>query len=140
MIALGMQLGQSPACSGTVFLQGEMGAGKTTLVRGLLRGKGYMGIVKSPTYALMMSYHLTTGLCYHLDLYRLSTRGEAEFPGFRDLFTGPALILIEWPDCVSDWLLPDLCLQVCYDGADRRRMTLQACTQTGNNLLCGLSV
>lgn len=138
MLLLGMKLGQYSGCSGTIFLQGEMGVGKTTFVRGFLRGKGYAGIVKSPTYSLIMSYHLVTGICYHLDLYRLSD--ESEFPGLRDLLTRPSLILIEWPDCVSGCLLPDMCLQVYYNGGDRRKITLQACTQTGNNWLLGLSV
>ena len=138
MLALGMKLGQSSAgCAGTIFLQGDLGVGKTTLVRGLLRGKGYVGIVKSPTYSLMVSYRLPIGVCYHLDLYRLNTSNESELLGLRDLLAESALILIEWPERVSGWFLPDVGVQMRY-GVNERQVFLQACTKVGNNLLCGL--
>lgn len=139
MVAFGVRLGQHSGCAGTVFLQGDLGAGKTTLVRGLLRGKGYVGTVKSPTYSLVVSYHLATGICYHLDLYRLQTGDELELPGLRDFSSQAALILIEWPERVSGWFLPDTCVQIKY-GLNERHVTLQACTEIGNNLLSGLSV
>lgn len=140
MVGLGMQLGQHSGCVGTIFLQGELGVGKTTFVRGLLQGKGYAGAVKSPTYSLILSYQLPAGVCYHLDLYRLSTTDESEFPGLRDLLTEPALILIEWPERISGGLFqPDVCVQMSY-GMHKREIVLQACTQIGNNFLFGLSV
>jgi len=139
MLALGARLGRHSGRVGTIFLRGDLGAGKTTFVRGLLRGKGYGGTVKSPTYSLAVSYHLDTSVCYHLDLYRLQTGGDSDFPGLRDLLSEPALTLIEWPECVSGWLLPDVGIQICY-GVHVRHVTLQAHTEIGNNLLCGLSV
>ncbi|MEM6406540.1 MAG: tRNA (adenosine(37)-N6)-threonylcarbamoyltransferase complex ATPase subunit type 1 TsaE [Pseudomonadota bacterium] len=141
MIALGTSLGQYSGCVGTIFLQGEPGTGKTTFVRAWLYGKGYMGFVKSPSYSLMVSYPLAAGLCYHLDLYRLGAGDEAESLGLRDLPNKSTLIFIEWPEQASGWLpQPDLCIQMCYVAAGERKITLQACTQVGNNLLYGLFI
>ncbi|MEL6722467.1 MAG: tRNA (adenosine(37)-N6)-threonylcarbamoyltransferase complex ATPase subunit type 1 TsaE [Pseudomonadota bacterium] len=141
MVALGMRLGRYSDCIGTVFLQGELGVGKTTFVRSWLHGQGYVGAVKSPTYSLMVFYPLAAGVCYHLDLYRLGSGDESESLGLRDLSGKSVLMLIEWPEQAAGWLpQPDLCVQMDYIAAGEREITLQSYTQAGNNLLHGLFI
>src|SRR6056297_3323471 len=81
-----------------LHLAGPLGAGKTTLVRGLLRGLGHRGAVRSPTYTLIEPYDELTPRVYHLDLYRLGDPEELDYLGLRDLLTGDTLLLIEWPE------------------------------------------
>jgi tRNA threonylcarbamoyladenosine biosynthesis protein TsaE len=114
-----------------VFLQGELGAGKTTLVRGLLRALGYAGPVKSPTYTLVESYRLRGLAVHHLDLYRLGDAEELEWLGIRDLLAGDALCLIEWPERGAGVLpQPDLLLRLDYQGQGRR-VHLETLTERG---------
>jgi tRNA threonylcarbamoyladenosine biosynthesis protein TsaE len=97
MEALGGQLAQG-LVPGIVYLEGELGTGKTTLVRGLLRALGYQGAVRSPTYTLVEPYEGEPCPLYHLDLYRLADPEELEWLGLRDLLSQPATLFIEWPE------------------------------------------
>jgi tRNA threonylcarbamoyladenosine biosynthesis protein TsaE len=103
-----------------VHLIGDLGAGKTTLARGILRGLGHVGAVKSPTYTLIEPYEPGGRSLYHLDLYRLGDPEELEYLGLRDLLAGEALILVEWPERAGTALPPaDLELRITHAGEAR---------------------
>lgn len=94
---------------------GELGAGKTTLVRGLLRALGVRGAVKSPSYTLVEPYEVAGRFFYHLDLYRIGDPDELEFLGLRDMLSGADVLLVEWPERAAGALpRPDLALYLEY--------------------------
>lgn len=138
MEALGRQLSHPASWRGVVWLQGDLGAGKTTLVRSLLHGLGYEGRVKSPTYTLLEPYELADRMVYHLDLYRLAAPEELEWLGIRDLLTADDLLLVEWPERGRGVLPePDLDIVIDYEG-EGRRITAQAKTALGEQMLASL--
>ena len=104
----------------SLYLQGELGAGKTTFVRGALRGLGYRGVVKSPTYTLVEHYLVAAGDVYHFDLYRLSSAAELDDIGCRDYFDGLATCLVEWPERGRGRLpRPDLTIDISIQREQR---------------------
>ena len=98
MLALGAELAAAITSGALVTVKGNLGAGKTVLCRGLLRGRGYEGRVKSPTFTLVEPYELENGHIYHFDLYRLSDPDELEYIGIEDYLQKDHLCLVEWPE------------------------------------------
>jgi tRNA threonylcarbamoyladenosine biosynthesis protein TsaE len=106
---------------GRIYLHGDLGAGKTTLTRGLMRGYGYAGAVKSPTYTLVEPYEFSRYNIYHFDLYRLSDPDEVEFLGVSDYFESHNLCLIEWPENGGSQLPgADLVINLSIENQGRR--------------------
>jgi tRNA threonylcarbamoyladenosine biosynthesis protein TsaE len=118
-----------------LYLQGELGAGKTTCVRSLLRALGVTGLVRSPTYTLVETYDLAALTCVHVDLYRLQSLTEVDELGLRDL-TGPgSLLMVEWPERGGAALPPaDLNVALRYAG-ESRQAGLSASTSLGTEWL-----
>jgi tRNA threonylcarbamoyladenosine biosynthesis protein TsaE len=138
--ALGMALARAyPRGPGgaVVFLHGELGAGKTTCVRSLLRALGVRGTIRSPTYTLVEVYQPAGLTCVHVDLYRLSGPLDVEDLGLRD-YLGECLLLVEWPQKGGGALPPaDLELTLTYDG-DSRRAHLVSATPRGRDWMTKL--
>lgn len=135
MVALGRRLGACLAKGTVVFLQGKLGAGKTTFARGVLLAFGYSGPVKSPTYTLVEPYESNGQRIYHFDLYRLNDPEELEYMGIREYFGADSICLVEWPER-GEAILPDadLIVDIQSNGAGRR-VSLQAMSRIGENSL-----
>lgn len=135
MLALGAKLATVCPSHCVIFLYGQLGAGKTTFTRGFLRGLGYQGLVKSPTYTLVESYPLNNGTIHHFDFYRLRDPHELEYMGIQDYFTENTICLIEWPDYGAG-LLPSADLS-CYieHRASGREIKLVPGSAQGNHIL-----
>jgi len=136
--ALGEMISADAPAALIIYLEGDLGAGKTTLVRGFLRGLGYQGNVKSPTFTLLEPYELGDRAVYHLDLYRLADPGELEYLGLRDLLAQDATLLIEWPE-QGRGMLPDadIIVDIGYRDAGRS-LGFRPCSNKGERLLTSL--
>ena len=138
--AFAARLAAQPALRNSfIELHGDLGAGKTTLVRHLLRALGVQGRIKSPTYAVVEPHETPDGLqAWHFDFYRFSDPREWEDAGFRDVFASPGLKLAEWPEKAGA-LLPraDLVIHIDAQADGTRRVSLHAPTATGRGLLHG---
>ena len=118
-MAFGGQLFRAMSDGALIFLHGNLGAGKTTLVRGWLREAGYQGVVKSPTYTLLEEYRINGRTTYHFDLYRLADPEELEWIGIRDFLQQEQTVFIEWAQRGAGLLpLPDICfaLEIVQEG------------------------
>jgi tRNA threonylcarbamoyladenosine biosynthesis protein TsaE len=120
-LALGAALAPGLTGGMVVYLSGELGAGKTTLARGILRGLGHTGRVKSPSFALVEPYKLSRLYLYHFDFYRFTDPRELAEAGFREYFGPDALCLVEWPENAAGMIPPaDLKLKVTALGSGRQ--------------------
>ncbi|HVY07544.1 MAG TPA: tRNA (adenosine(37)-N6)-threonylcarbamoyltransferase complex ATPase subunit type 1 TsaE [Burkholderiales bacterium] len=121
-----------------IALSGDLGAGKTTLTRGVLRGLGYEGKVKSPTYTLVELYNLSKLDLYHFDFYRFNDPREWQESGFRDIFGARNACVVEWPERVPE-LLPRADLRIALETqGDGRNMRIVAETEFGSRCLLRL--
>lgn len=137
--AFGAELGRVCRDGAVIYLSGELGAGKTTLSRGVMRGLGFAGAVKSPTYTLVEPYEIDGVAVFHFDLYRLVDPTELEYMGIRDYFDARNLCLIEWPEKGGN-LLPgaDVVVKIQPVGTGRA-VEVAASTSHGELLLQRLS-
>jgi tRNA threonylcarbamoyladenosine biosynthesis protein TsaE len=118
-----------------ITLQGQLGAGKTTLSRGILQGLGHCGSVKSPTYTLVEPYRLPAGQVFHFDLYRIIDAEELEYMGFSEYLAEALLCLIEWPERGQGFLpQADVAIEISQSG-DGRCVTLAAYSEVGEQLI-----
>jgi tRNA threonylcarbamoyladenosine biosynthesis protein TsaE len=124
-------LSVAPNMGTVLHLQGELGAGKTTCVRSLLRALGVTGLVRSPTYTLVETYATAALTCVHVDLYRLGFESEAQDLGLRDLAAPGTLLMVEWPE-KGGAAVPraDVALSLSYEG-QARRARLHSFTELG---------
>lgn len=119
----------------TIHLEGDLGAGKTTLTRGLLQYMGHTGHVKSPTYTLIERYDLNNRSLFHFDLYRLTDPEELDYLGLDDYLSNDSICIIEWPKRGSGYLpKPDLNITLDYQNNGRQAL-ITAYTPSGEHLL-----
>lgn len=138
-LALGARLATALRPGLAIWLSGDLGAGKTTLVRGLLRNLHYPGRVKSPTFALVEIYELSSFNLYHFDLYRFVDPGEWVDAGFRDYFNAASVCLVEWPE-KSHGVLPPPDVLIRLDIVDDGRVAkMTGMTEAGRQCVERLS-
>lgn len=123
-----------------IYLNGELGSGKTTFVRSLLKSLGYTGSTKSPTYSLVETYNLQGFTIHHFDLYRLSDPEELEFVGIRDYVNGQAICIFEWPERARNHV-PESDLTILFeDTLGARSATVEAHSPGGSKVLQALEI
>lgn len=138
MVDFGRRLGEQCSDGTVIFLEGELGVGKTTLCKGVLKAFGHGGAVKSPTYTLVEPYELGDKMLFHFDLYRLSEPEELEYMGIRDYFSGSGVCLIEWPSQGRGALPnPDLLINIVLT-EEGRSLSLEALSAKGEAILNGV--
>lgn len=121
MLAAALQDNNTSVLSGRIHLIGDLGAGKTCFTRAFLRSCGVKGRVKSPSYALLETYNVSSNHFYHLDFYRFSEQSDWVDAGFRDILMQDSVVLIEWPEKAGDLLpQPDVDLNLEYLDAGRQ--------------------
>lgn len=139
-IAFGAKLATIVSPGNILYLQGDLGSGKTTFVRGILKGFGFKGTIKSPTYTLVEGYEFNWGSAYHFDLYRLTTPEELESMGIREYFDQNAVIIVEWPERGKGFLpLPDIEFLFKYS-KDKREVELKPYSKAGEEILQKLAL
>ncbi len=132
---LGSEMGSCVDGGTTIYLVGTLGAGKTTFCRGLLRGLGYSGSVKSPTYTLVEPYKFFDFDVYHFDLFRLSDPEELEYIGIRDYFNNGSLCVVEWPNRGEGFIAkPDLRIEFLVSGKGRTA-TMRSESELGHSCI-----
>ena len=141
-LALGAALARVLRPGLTIYLRGDLGAGKTTLTRGLLRALGHTGPVKSPTYALVELYVISGYILYHFDFYRFNQPEEWLEAGLDEHFNPDTVCLVEWPEKAGD-LLPPADLNIVIEVMDNedgetRRVSIEAQSERGISCLSGL--
>jgi tRNA threonylcarbamoyladenosine biosynthesis protein TsaE len=130
-LALGETLAAGAGPGRVLHLYGDLGAGKTTVARGLLRGLGYAGRVKSPTYTLVEPYTISSLHLYHFDFYRFKDESEWLNSGLREYFNSDSFCIVEWPEKAGGSLgTPDLNLRLEFSG-EARRVSLEAHSDAG---------
>ena len=139
MRALGASLIALCDRGGVITLRGELGTGKTTLVRGALEAAGVTGAIRSPTYTLVELYPLARFNVAHFDLYRLADAEELEYLGYRDYLNRQTLCFIEWPERAGDYLQA-IDLEISLEYADEgREATISGFSDWGRELLAGMN-
>lgn len=142
--ALGARLARAIAAKGgetplLITLSGDLGAGKTTLIGGLLAALGHTGPARSPTYTLLEPYRLSGRDLHHCDLYRLRHPDELDDLGLRELRSPASVLLVEWPEKAGGRLgLVDLAITLTYADSDARQVRFEAVTPAGQGVLAGL--
>jgi len=137
--ALAAEFARNSPQGTVIFLQGDLGTGKTTFVRGFLRALGYKGIVKSPTYTLVEPYLIDNKRIYHFDLYRLGVPDELEYAGGRDYFDDESICLVEWPEKAQGFL-PEADVNCCLNYLNEgRSIEITTNTDKGNTILDAIS-
>ena len=142
-LAAGARLAAELRGGMVITLSGDLGAGKTTLVRGCLNALGWQGSVKSPSYTLVEHYQFSSLYFYHFDFYRFADPIEWETAGFSECFRADAVCVIEWPERVAGMLpVPDLAATLCYPAAaaaSGRQLALWAQSQGGERCLTAMT-
>ena len=142
-LSVGAALAQTMTQTGSgalIYLSGDLGAGKTTFSRGILRGLGFSGRVKSPTYTLVELYVVSKLNLYHFDFYRFGEPEEWQEAGFRDLFNETNICLVEWPEKAGELLPPpDLRITLKSALSEGREANMDALTSRGRQMLSMLA-